>query len=119
MLTGTWDTVEDEIENFELKGKTDWTPPKWAEGIFVTSGPSKQEVEGTKFGHLFDGFGRFSNVNFKEGKAYFTSKMMRSDFYNRSMSGHKVAQSMLFSETTPKRKTSNIPGMNAFYFLTK
>lgn len=41
MLTSTWDTVEDEIENFELKGKTDWVMPKWGEGIFVTSGPSK------------------------------------------------------------------------------
>ena len=46
-LTSLWDTVEDEVENFELQGKTDWKMPKWAEGIFVTSGPSKQDLEGT------------------------------------------------------------------------
>jgi carotenoid cleavage dioxygenase-like enzyme len=93
--------------------------PSWAEGIFVTSGPSKQELGDAKLGHIFDGFGRFSNVNFKDGKALFTSKMMKTDWYNRSMSNNKVAPSMLFSETTPKRKTSNVPGMNAYYFLTK
>jgi len=77
--------------------------PKWAQGIFVTSGPSKQEVAGTKFAHLFDGFGRFSNVNFKDGKALFTSKLMKTDFYNRSMANERVAPSLLFSETTPAR----------------
>ena len=118
-LTSLWDTVEDEVENFELQGKTDWKMPKWAEGIFVTSGPSKQDLEGTKFGHIFDGFGRFSNVNFKDSKALFTSKMLRSDFYNRSISNKAIVPGMLFSETTPNRKTSKVAGANAYYFLTK
>jgi carotenoid cleavage dioxygenase-like enzyme len=56
--------------------------PKWLEGIFVSSGPSKMELNGDKFNHLFDAYGRFSSVNFKDGKALFTSKLMRSDFYN-------------------------------------
>ena len=118
-MTSLWDTVEEEVENYELLGKTDWQMPKWAEGIFVTSGPSKQEVGDQKFNHLFDGFGRFSNVNFKDGKALFTTKMMKSDFYKRSMSNGKIAPSELFQETTPKRSTSNVPGMNSYYFLTK
>ena len=83
-LTSLWDTVEDEVENFELQGKTDWKMPKWAEGVFVTSGPSKHEMNEQRFSHLFDGFGRFSNVKFIDGKAHFTSKMIKSGFFNRS-----------------------------------
>lgn len=56
--------------------------PKWAEGLFVTSGPSKFDMNGTSFGHLLDGFGRFSMVNFQNGKAVYTSKMLKSKFYN-------------------------------------
>lgn len=41
-LSTLWDTVEEECDNVELKGETDWKMPAWAEGVFVTSGPSKQ-----------------------------------------------------------------------------
>jgi len=85
-LETLWESVEDECENFELKGKYDWTFPKWAEGVFVTSGPSKHEMNSTKLAHVLDGYGRFSNVNFRDGKAQFTSKMIKSSFYNRSVS---------------------------------
>ena len=55
--------------------------PSWAEGVFVTSGPSKHEMNSTKFASVLDGFGRFSNVQFSNRKAYFTSKMIKSKFY--------------------------------------
>ena len=83
-LSTLWESVEDECQDFELTGNTDWQMPEWAEGVFVTSGPSKHEMNTTKFGHLLDGFGRFSNIKFREGKAHFTSKMIKSGFFNRS-----------------------------------
>jgi carotenoid cleavage dioxygenase-like enzyme len=84
-LSTMWESVEEECEGVEVKGKYDWTLPKWAEGVFVTSGPSKHEMNSSKFAHVLDGFGRFSNVNFRDGKALFTSKMIKSSFYNRSV----------------------------------
>ena len=75
-LSSMWSSVQDECQDVELKGTTDWEMPKWAEGVFVTSGPSKHEMNEQRFGHLFDGFGRFSNVKFIDGKAHFTSKMI-------------------------------------------
>lgn len=91
--------------------------PNWANGVFVTSGPSKHEMNKTKFAHLLDGFGRFSNVKFRDGKAHFTSKMIKSNFYNRSLSKNDVGATMLFEETIPTRWTSMIPGVNLFYTL--
>lgn len=80
-----FDSQLDECQNVELKGKHDWTLPKWAEGVFVTSGPSQHEFNDTKFSHVLDGYGRFSNLNLRDGKALFTSKMIRSGLYNKSM----------------------------------
>lgn len=107
--------MEDECEGVELKGKYDWSFPKWAEGVFVTSGPSKHEMNKTKFAHVLDGYGRFSNVNFRDGKALFTSKMIKSNFYNRSMSQGNVASTILFAETIPPRWKSMIPGLNFYH----
>ena len=112
-----WDSVQDECQDVDIEGSTDWEMPKWAEGVFVTSGPSKHEMNEQRFSHLFDGFGRFSNVIFKDGKAHFTSKMIKSGFYNRSEFMHSTSPTMLFEETRPMRWTSWIPGLNLFYTL--
>ena len=112
-----WQSVEDEVEDYELVGKTSWQMPNWANGVFVTSGPSKHEMNKTKFTHVLDGFGRFSNVQFRDGQARFTSKMIKSNFYNKSLSKCGIAAGMLFSETKPRRLTSLVPGMNLFHTL--
>lgn len=86
--------------------------PKWAEGVFITSGPSKHEMNSTKFASVLDGFGRFSNVYFRDRKAFFTSKMIQSNFYKKSKKGNEVAPSVLFAETIPPRWKSMIPTLN-------
>lgn len=86
--------------------------PKWAEGVFVTSGPSKHEMNHTKLAHVLDGYGRFSNVNFQNGKAIFTSKMIQSNFYKKSLAQSNVAPTILFAETIPPRWKSMIPALN-------
>ena len=84
-----------------MTGQTDWTFPKWAEGIFVSSGPSKHYMNKTKFNHLGDGFGRFSTFNLKNGKVTFTSKMLYSNYYKNSKKEKNIIPGLLFSETTP------------------
>merc|ERR1711937_686853 len=81
-LSTAWESDENECYNVELVGKTDWKMPKWAEGVFVTSGPAKHEMNDTKFTYLLDGFGKFSSVKFHDGKALFTSQLLKSNFFN-------------------------------------
>lgn len=116
-LKTLWESVEDECEDVELIGKTDWQIPSWAEGVFVTSGPSKHEMNDRQFSHIFDGFGRFSNVKLKNGKAHFTSKMIKGTFYNQSHFLKTISPTILFGETLPKRLTSWIPGVNMFFAM--
>merc|ERR1712086_527474 len=103
-----WDTVEDESENVPLNGTTSWEWPKWAEGLFATTGTSKHEMHGRKFNHLFDGYGRFSTVKFRDNQALFTSKFLKSQFWNRSVEADDVPAGLLFLETTPPRPASEI-----------
>ena len=114
-----FDSQLEECSDFELKGKHEWTLPKWAEGVFVTSGPSQHEMNGTKFSHVLDGYGRFSNVNFRDGKALFTSKMLKSKVYNNSLSQGGVAPGILFAETEPPRWKSMIPALNFYYSFSQ
>lgn len=79
-----WASVDQEITGHELKGKTDWKFPAWAEGIFVTSGPSVREMGGRKVAHVLDGFARYSTVTFKDGKATLMSKMLNNKLYTES-----------------------------------
>ena len=97
----------------------DWQWPSWVEGLFVTSGPSKQEMNQTKFTHLFDGFGRLSSVNFRNGKAIYSSKLMDTGYYTRSLEQETVAETVLFQEPEPFRWTSWIPGINFYNLITQ
>jgi hypothetical protein len=60
------------LEPEKLRALTAWTPPKWAEGSFFTSGPSQFEMGKRRFEMLLDGFGRFSRIDLRaaggEGK---------------------------------------------------
>jgi len=79
-----WSTIDTNHTNVELKATTDYKLPKYAEGIFVTSGPSKYEMGPRKFNQVLDGYGRFTSVNFKDGKATMNSKLINSPFYKES-----------------------------------
>lgn len=111
-LSSMWESVDDEIENKELHGLTNYTFPKWAEGIFVTSGPSLHEINGREYGHIFDGLGRFTILNFTDNKAIFSSKLIKSEIYNKTMKWKDIPPGLLFKEPTPERPMSHIPFVN-------
>ena len=69
-------------------------------------------MNGTKFSSVLDGFGRFSNVQFNNGRAHFTSKMIKSSFYKQSLQERTIAPSVLFAETIQPRWKSMIPTLN-------
>ena len=73
------------------------------------------EMNGIKFSHLADGFGRFSTVKFNNGKAIFTSKMLKSEYYNRSREEGSIIPTLLFAETVPPRWKSMIPALNVVH----
>lgn len=105
-------TTDKESENLSLTGKTNWKMPEWANGMLISSGPSEHETDGYQYNHFFDGLGRFSSFKFEDGEVKFTSKMLRSKMYKTCKAKHRAASGLLFSETTPKRATSMIPGAN-------
>ena len=74
-------TVEECID-IELKGESDhWQLPSWTDGVFMSSGPSKHDMNGTQINHYVDGYGRFSIFKIKDGKVTFSTKMLNSSFY--------------------------------------
>jgi len=89
--------------------------PSWANGSFYTSGPSKFEMGDVKLGMAVDGFGRFNKFEINDGKVNFSSKMLDSKWLELCESKNDIEPRLLFSETSPPRMRSHIPGMNMYY----
>ena len=71
-----------EAERVPLKpSKVDYQLPEWVDGAFVISGPSLFSAGDKHFRFYFDAFGRFSRFDIKAGQVNFTSKMLKSEFY--------------------------------------
>ena len=86
--------------------------PSWLVGDMINAGPSQQEVGNQKFMHIFDGFARINKFSFN-GTIRFSSKMLGSKWYNKSISEGHVGPAVLMAETEPARPFSHIPFMNA------
>lgn len=67
MPTAYYDSVDQESTNMTMTGMTDWTMPDWANGLFITSGPSEIETDGYEYNHYFDGLGRCSSFRLDNG----------------------------------------------------
>lgn len=86
--------------------------PNWANGIFISSGPSEHETDGYEFNHFLDGLGRYSSFKLEDGDVRFTSKMLKSKYYQTCKANHKAASGVLFSKTTPLRASDYVPMLN-------
>ena len=86
--------------------------PSWLTGDMINAGPSQQQLGDQEFMHIFDGFARINKFTFN-GSIGFSSKMLRSKWYNKSISDGHVAPAVLMAETEPARPFSHIPFVNA------
>ncbi len=73
-----------EIENIE--GEI----PHELEGTIFRNGPGKFEVNGQKFGHIFDGDGMICRIAFSQGKAYFQNSYVRTEGYLAEKKAGKI-----------------------------
>lgn len=88
--------------------------PEWLVGDMFNAGPSQQKLGKQRFQHIFDGFARTNRITFdgKSNSIVFTSKMMDSKFYNKSMELGRVIPSTLMAETIPPRRFGKVPFAN-------
>lgn len=64
---------------------------------------------------LFDGYGRYSTFDIKDGKVGYKSKLMETKYYKESKKENTIIPGLIFGETNPPRSKSKIPGVNMYY----
>lgn len=118
-FTKNWSNQEETTESLGLVGiKDDYALPKWLDGEFLVSGPSKFYMGNMKVNTALDGFGRYSRFNIKDGDITFNSKLMNSTWFNECEKANKIIPGMTFMHTTPERWESKIPFVNLYYSST-
>jgi all-trans-8'-apo-beta-carotenal 15,15'-oxygenase len=64
--------------------------PTEIQGTLFRNGPGNFEINGQKFGHIFDGDGMISAITFVEGKARFQNCYVRTEGYLKEQSAGKI-----------------------------
>lgn len=71
-------------------------------GTFVQTGPARFSFGKYKFTHMLDGYSKANKVQFgKDGKATYTTKFLRSQFYNNSVQVGHIARGMFVGDIEP------------------
>jgi len=70
----------------EIEGKI----PLDLNGTFFRNGPGKMRINGEAFGHWFDGDGMIAATTFKNGKAHFRNKFVRTNKYIKETQENKI-----------------------------
>ena len=66
-----------------------------------------------RFNDILDGFGKLHRFEMSAGKVCFSAKMMDTGFYTESVEKGRIADGVLFDETTPPRRSVNRPSHTA------
>eukprot|EP01117_Protostelium_nocturnum_P003756 TRINITY_DN15026_c0_g1_i1.p1 TRINITY_DN15026_c0_g1~~TRINITY_DN15026_c0_g1_i1.p1 ORF type:complete len:515 (+),score=183.34 TRINITY_DN15026_c0_g1_i1:58-1545(+) len=73
-----WESQNEEFDyDLEVEGEI----PKELVGTFYRNGPGRMEVYDTKLAHPIDGDGMITAISFKDGKAHFKSKYVKTSGY--------------------------------------
>ena len=59
-------------------------------GTFFRNGPGRMRLNGETYGHWFDGDGMIAATTFKEGKAHFRNKFIRTNKYIKETQENKI-----------------------------
>ena len=68
-----------------------------------------------KYTMLFDGFGRYSRFDFKDGKVKFMSRIMDTKYLRKSKKENTVIPGLVFGTPKPADWRSKIPTLNLIY----
>ncbi len=92
-----------------------WTKdalPSWLNGSFILPSVAQFSMGGLSFQGVLDGYGKLHRFQLAQGKICMRARMMRTDFYNKSLQTGTVPPAMLFEETVPPRKSCHLPLCN-------
>ena len=79
-------TVSNEVFN-EIELPVTGKIPEWLSGTLYRNGFGKFEGNDFKFKHLFDALSLLMKFRFEKGRVYYMGKLMRSEYYNKSLNG--------------------------------
>jgi all-trans-8'-apo-beta-carotenal 15,15'-oxygenase len=75
--------------------------PVGLEGTLFRNGPGRLEVNGDRLHHPFDGDGMISAVSFKDGKAWFRNRYVRTEGYLAESAAGKILYRGVFGTQKP------------------
>jgi all-trans-8'-apo-beta-carotenal 15,15'-oxygenase len=75
--------------------------PHGLEGTLFRNGPGRLDVNGEYFHHPFDGDGMISAVSFKEGKAWFRNRYVRTEGFLAESAAGKILYRGVFGTQKP------------------
>ena len=84
-------------------GCIEFASPEWLTGTFVLPSLGQFEMKEERFTGLLDGFGKLASFSLSNNSLCYQSQMMDTGFYNDSLKAGKIAPSLMFAETIPKR----------------
>lgn len=93
-----------EYEITEIEGKI---PPELS-GTLFRNGPGLLDIGGTEIHHPFDGDGMVSAFSFKEGKAYYRNRFVKTTAYVEEQSAGKILYRGVFGTQKPGGILNNI-----------
>ncbi len=109
------------IENIEGKIPLDLT------GTLFRNGPGLLDIAGTPINHPFDGDGMICSFSFKDGKAYFRNRFVKTEYYLQEQEAQKILYRGVFGTQKPggwinnifDTKLKNIANTNVIYWGDK
>lgn len=82
--------------------------PAGLEGTLFRNGPGRLDVNGDRFHHPFDGDGMVCAVTFKEGKAFFRNRYVRTEGFLAESTAGKILYRGVFGTQKPGGVLANI-----------
>jgi len=88
--------------------------PAFLNGSYLFAAIGQLEMGEQRFNDILDGFGKLHRFEMSAGKVCFSAKMMDTGFYTESVEKGRIADGVLFDETTPPRRKCLDPMCNVF-----
>ncbi|ELT90061.1 hypothetical protein CAPTEDRAFT_206437 [Capitella teleta] len=89
-------------EFVDVEVKLQKTLPRWFKGVYIRNGVGLFEVGGRRLLHALDGFTKLTSFNFTSPNTLgFSSKFLRSGFYNDSTKSKSIAPYLLLGDVEP------------------
>ncbi|KAL3862653.1 hypothetical protein ACJMK2_008607 [Sinanodonta woodiana] len=98
-----------------IEGRIVGTIPTWINGSLYRNGPGIYEVGETKYNFFFDPLAIFQRFHIHNGKAFYQSRILKSDTYKANMAAKKIVVSEFGTFAVPDPCQSTFKGFLSFF----